>query len=72
MQSIQKHKIGDLIWSYHSHSLGVVIAYSQIGVHESETYKYSVRYINTNSVFIYTEEMIDDGKRYLRNIYDRS
>jgi hypothetical protein len=66
-----KHKVGDLIWSDNSFSIGIILAYLPNGIYDAPNFKYSVYHSNSGNRFFYNEQMIEAGKVRLEQIYER-
>ena len=66
-----KHKVGDLIWDDSAFDIGIILAYLPNGVFDSPKFKYSVYHQRSGNRFFYSEEMIEQGKMRLEQIYER-
>ena len=66
-----KHKVGDLIWDDSAFDIGIILAYLPNGVFDSPKFKYSVYHQKSGNRFFYSEEMIEQGKTRLEQIYER-
>ena len=66
-----KHKVGDLIWSDAAFDIGIILAYLPEGIYDAPNFKYSVYHQKSGNRFFYNEQMIEQGKVRLEQIYER-